>query len=250
VGTLDGRRVLVTGASSGIGRVTAVALDRAGARVALLARRHEALEQLAGTLTDAAVVPCDVTDPDATTVAVDAAADALSGLDGLVNAAGVAVPANLLDGEPADWRTTFEVNVLGLLHAVRAAVPHLRRNEPADVVNLSSMSGRRRASTQMTAYSASKHAVHVLSGGLREELHPLGVRVTTISPGFVDTPIFDRLDETEDVLHYRDRAAEVGLAPGDVAAQVVHALGLPSDVALPEVAITSLRQFRRPSSGS
>lgn len=244
MGTLDDRRVLVTGASSGIGRVTAVALDRAGARVALLARRREALEQLAGTLTDAAVVPCDVTDPDATATAVDAAAEALDGLDGLVNAAGVAVPANLLDGDPADWRATFEVNVLGLLHATRAAVPHLRGNEPADVVNISSLSGRRRASTQMTAYSASKHAVHVLSGGLRDELHPLGVRVTTVSPGFVDTPIFDGLPSTDDVERYRERAAEVGLAPGDVAAQVVHALGLPADVALPEIAITTLRQSR------
>lgn len=94
-------------------------------------------------------------------------------------------PGGIQQTTPDDWRLTFEVNVLGVLHVVGAALLHLRVAELADVVNVSSMSGRRRASVAMGIYSASKSAVHVLSDSLREELAPEGVRVTIVSPGYV-----------------------------------------------------------------
>ena len=234
---LSGRRILVTGASSGIGAATARALDAAGARVALLARSTSRLEEVAAELTDAHVAAADVTHPDTLTAAVDAAASALDGLDGLVNAAGVAFPGGVLDGDPADWRTTYEVNVLGLLAATRVALPHLQQAELADVVNVSSMSGRRVASPAMAIYSGSKHAVHAISQGMAMELADGPVRVSLVSPGYVDTPIFDGVDDA-----YRQRTATKGLAPEAVAAQVVHTVGQPADVRLVEVAMLSTRQ--------
>lgn len=234
---LTGRRILVTGASSGIGAATARALDAAGARVALLARTTSRLEEVAAGLTDAFVAAADVTHPDTLRPAIDAAASTLGGLDGLVNAAGVAMTGGVLDGDPADWRTMFEVNVLGLLAATRLALPHLQRAGLADVVNVSSMSGRRVASPTLAIYAGSKHAVHAISQGLAMELADGPVRVTVVSPGYVDTPIFEGIDA-----EYRERTATKGLRPEDVAAQVVHTIGQPADVRLVEVAMVSTRQ--------
>ena len=241
---LTGRRMLVTGASSGIGRSIATAAAEEGAAVALLARSEAELQELADQLPGQhAVVPCDVTDLDAVPSAVDAAAEHLGGLDAVVNAAGVVRPAKILEGDPAGWRAMFDVNVIGLLAVTQAAVSHLREQQPADVVLVSSMSGRRRPSTPMSVYGATKTAVHLLGDALREECKPLGIRVLTVSPGFVATPIFTHDEHaTERTEDYDERASEVGLQPEAVAAQVVHALAQPPDVQLLEVAMTSMEQ--------
>lgn len=230
------RRILVTGASSGIGTATARALVAAGHRVALLARSADRIAELAGEL-DAVAVPADVTDLDALTAAVDGASDALGGLDGLINSAGVAMTGGVQEGDPAHWRTMFDVNVLGLLYATRAALPHLRRADLADVVNISSMSGRRVASAELAIYAGSKHAVHAISQGMATELKETPVRVTVIASGYVDTPIFDAIDET-----YGERTSTLGLSPEDVADQVLHVVEQPADIRLVEVAMVSTRQ--------
>jgi NADP-dependent 3-hydroxy acid dehydrogenase YdfG len=192
VGSLEGRRVLVTGASSGIGAAVARAAADAGARVALLARRQEVLAELAAELDGVALV-ADVTDLAAVTEAVDRAAEELGGLDAVVTAAGLVRPGGIRDADPEDWRVMLEVNVLGTLHAVRAALPHLEAADHADVVTLSSMTGRRLATAELGVYAASKAGVHALSEGLRQELR---VRRRPIrgdggrGPGLVDTPIF------------------------------------------------------------
>lgn len=241
---LTGRHLLVTGASSGIGRAVAVAAAEEGASVALLARSEGPLRDLAELLPgEHAVVPCDVTDGRATTVAVEHAAEELGGLDGVVNSAGVVRPENILDADPDDWRAMFDVNVLGLLAVTRAAVPHLRAQHPADVVLVSSMSGRRRGSSRMSVYAATKHAVHCIGDGLREECKPLGIRVLTLSPGFVATPIFSHDEHATDAADDYDQTANaVGLSPEAVAEQVVGALAQPADVQLVEIAMTSLAQ--------
>lgn len=234
---LTDRRILVTGASSGIGAATARALDGAGARVALLARTASALEEVAADCTDAHVAAGDVTRPETLAPAVQAAADALGGLDGLVNAAGVAFTGGVRDGDPADWRTTYEVNVLGLLAVTRLVLAHLQRSDLADVVNISSMSGRRVASAALAIYAGSKHAVHAISQGMALELADTPVRVTVVAPGYVDTPIFEGVDAG-----YRQATATKGLDPADVAAQVVHVVGQPPGVRLVEVAMVSTAQ--------
>ncbi len=241
-GRLEGRRVLVTGASSGIGEATARAIVAAGGKVALLARSAETLDRLASELVGAVSVPADVTDPDATRAAVDAAAEQLGGLDGVVNSAGLALPGSIVEGDPSDWQAMFDVNVLGLLHATRAAVPHLRRAGRGDVVNISSMSGRRRASVALTVYSGTKFAVHVISDGMREELRPDGIRVTVIAPGFVVTPIFDDVPDEGMRGRYQDAMHASGLPVDVVAANIVHALAQPPEVDLVEIAMLSTRQ--------
>lgn len=237
--------MLVTGGSSGIGRSTAEAIVAEGGRVALVARGAPQLHEVALPMGDAAVVePVDVTDPDAVAVSVSRIGEALGGLDAVVNAAGVVRVGGIDATGPDDWKQTFDVNVLGLLNVTHAALPLLRETAgsgaaPADIVNLSSMSGRRRASVEMTVYSASKFAVHVISDGLREELSPDGIRVTIVSPSFVRTPIFDDIADDELRRRYQEAQATRGLAPEAVAAQVVHALAQPAGVNLFEIALLS-----------
>lgn len=238
---LTDRRVLVTGASSGIGLATARAARAAGARVALLARRAEVLASLADEL-DAVAVPADVTDPRAARGAVDRAAERLGGLDAVVNAAGALRPGPVAETSPEDWRLMVEVNLLGVLHVTQAAIPHLRAGGGVrDVVTVSSMSGRRLGSVGMGVYAATKAAVHMACEGLRRELGPDGIRVSIVAPGFVDTSLFQ--GSSADVDRLRAKAREVGLPAEQVAAGIVHVLGAPAEVVHPEVAMVSVAQL-------
>jgi len=242
-GPLLDRRVLVTGATSGIGRATAEAAVAAGAQVALVARSADDVAALASELGPAAhAAPGDVTDPDRVGASVATAVEAMGGIDAVICSAGAVRPGGILDTGPEDWKATFDVNVLGVLHTVGAALPHLRASTTADVVAISSMSGRRRASVAMGIYSASKFAVHVLCDSLREELSPEGVRVTIVSPGYVRTAIFDGVADDELRSEYQRRLATVGLDPAAVADQVVHALSQPPGVDLLEIALLSTDQ--------
>lgn len=278
---LHGRRVLVTGASSGIGAATARAIAAAGGRVALVARSTERLDSLAaeieaatggaGTAPDtgeadtapatasaehpsprAVALPADIVDPTAATAAVDHAADLLGGLDAVVNAAGVARPGPVATTPPDDWQLMLDVNVRGLLHVTQAALPHLAaaaeaggeedaRSRAADIVNVSSMSGRRVGSPPMGVYAASKAAVHALSGALRAEVGGEGIRVSVIAPGFVRTGIFDQQD-TDAARQLGRKGDEVGLPPEQVADRIVEVLSAPAGVVHVEVAMVSIDQ--------
>jgi NADP-dependent 3-hydroxy acid dehydrogenase YdfG len=240
VARLRGRRVLVTGASSGIGWATCRRLAEEGAQVAGLARREAALEELAAE-TGVVPAPADVTDADAAAAAVARAAGALGGLDAVVNAAGLVRPGPIADADPGDWRDMFGVNVLGLLHVTKAAVPFLRAAGRGDVVNLSSMSGRRLHSPELGVYAASKASVHALSEALRRELLGDRVRVSVLAPGLVDTPIFDGLED-ETATRLREQAPAAGLRADDVARTVADVLAAPEHLVHVEVAMLSLDQ--------
>ncbi|OKH99150.1 hypothetical protein A6A06_26615 [Streptomyces sp. CB02923] len=238
---LSARKVLITGGSAGIGEATARALTDRGAHVAVLARDSERLRAVARE-TGARPVPADLRDPDAVPRAVEAAADALGGLDALVNNAGSFRLGTVHDGRPADWREMVELNVLGLLAASQAAIPFLTRSGSGQLINISSMSGRRTPGAVTGVYAGTKHAVHAISDGLRDELHDRGIRVTVLSPGMVLTNrgayITDpQVRETTARWHQ-----EQGLDPADVAAQVCHVLAAPPDVHLVEIALISARQ--------
>lgn len=236
---LNDRRVLVTGASSGIGRAIAVACADAGARVAGIARRAERLEELADAH---GVVPVagDVTADGAPSL-VASAVDALGGLDVLVNAAGIARMGLIADTDPSDWRAMFDVNVLGLLEVTQAALPALK-DGGGSIVNISSMSGRRIPAAEGGVYSATKFAVHAISEALRMELQESGVRVTTMAPGFVSTEIFDDRPDSAVTERYRKMAAGVGMEAEDVAAAVLHALTAPASVGMVEIAMVPMSQ--------
>jgi NADP-dependent 3-hydroxy acid dehydrogenase YdfG len=243
---LDGRVAVVTGASSGIGEATARALSDAGASVAIGARRADRLEALAGNLTGPKLVrEVDVSDEEQARAFVQAAHDELGGLHILVNNAGVMLLGPVTDQTPDDWRRMVGVNLLGLLYCTHAALPLMGRNGRGDIVNISSVAGRR-AAAGAAVYNMTKFGVHAFSEALRQEALHAGVRVTTVAPGFVETelqghnthPLVRRTMERD-----REQIGEV-LKAEDIAAEIVHAVTRPPHVCVNEVVVRPTGQAR------
>ena len=187
-----GKTVVVTGASSGIGRETALAFGAAGARVALVARRRHVLDDVAQTITaqggEALVVPADVTKPAAVRACLRAVRTHFRRVDIVVNNAGVMIPSPVIDLKPADLDAMFKVNVFGALAVMQEAVRIMLDQGGGCIVNVASLAGRRGV-TPLGGYCASKFALVGLTEALRTELHASPVHVALVMPGVVDTPM-------------------------------------------------------------
>ncbi|MFL6047501.1 MAG: SDR family oxidoreductase [Propionibacteriaceae bacterium] len=192
-----GSVVVVTGASSGIGRATALRFATAGATVALTARRAAALQEVAveceGFGATVFMVPADITDEEAVRQVADKVAERFGRIDVWVNCAAVTAFAPFGEIPLSDFRRILEVNVMGYVHGARAALPHLRDQGKGVLINVSSIvSSVPQPYTH--AYSMSKAAVRVLGASLRQELRldgATGVKVCTVLPATIDTPFFE-----------------------------------------------------------
>lgn len=233
---LDGRRILVTGGSSGIGEAVARECVREGAQVAALARRADRLKDLASEIGCVPVV-ADVTDEASARQGVESCAASLGGIDVVINNAGVSLYESFSSGRAVNWRTMLEVNLLGTLYVTHAALPYLRASEAADIVNVSSATTHKPPTAINGVYTASKSAVRTVSESLRIELRDDDIRVTVVSPGAVATDI--ALGITDDAVResLAQHLAEVGLQPGDVARQITHLLTEPRRVSFKEILV-------------
>ena len=236
-GILKGRAALVTGASSGIGEATARALVAAGARVAAVARRRERLEALAGESGGAiAAEAADVSTEAGARGAVDFALRTFGRLDLLVNNAGVMLLGPVDVARPDDLRRMVELNLLGVMYASQAALPHLVASRGAVVV-VSSVAGKV-ARGGFAGYSASKFGVAAFAESLRQEMSPRGVRVTVVSPGIVAPELADHVTHEPSRRALAERvAALTPLRPEDVADAVLYAVSRPPHVAVGEIVI-------------
>jgi NAD(P)-dependent dehydrogenase (short-subunit alcohol dehydrogenase family) len=186
-GRLAGRKILITGAGSGIGKQTAELFAREGASLALLDLKGETAKAVASPLR-AHAFACDVSNEDAVRETVRAAAEALGGLDGVANVAGMAIPALLGETMFVDWNKVIGVNLNGPFLVCREAWPHLRKNDRATIVNVSSGSALLPVGMALGSYVASKAGLVALSKQMAYELAPK-IRVNVVCPGAVDTPI-------------------------------------------------------------
>ena len=187
---MNGRRVVVTGGSSGIGLGVAREIVKAGGEVCLVARRPEPLEEAAAGLGAAAWTRvCDVSDPQAVDGLSASVADHWGGLEGVVNCAGIAPMATAEETEPEVWDRTFEVNVRGPFLVIRSLLGPLRK-AGGSIVSISSTLAEKPI-PGMAAYNASKAALNQLTRSLALELAP-AVRVNAIMPAVVDTPIHEK----------------------------------------------------------
>jgi NADP-dependent 3-hydroxy acid dehydrogenase YdfG len=245
---LSGKAVAITGASSGIGEATALTLAKAGASVALGARRKDRIDELAARIEDeggtAVALEVDVSDEAAARGFIEAAHERLGRLDTLVNNAGVMLLGPVEQADSEDWRTMINVNLLGLMYCTHAALPIMLGQESGDIVNISSVAGRF-ARAGNAVYAATKFGVGAFSEGLRNEITERGVRVTRIKPGFVDTEL--QSHNTGEVLetleamreHLRDP-----LRAQDIANGILYAVSQPPNVSINEVLIRPTRQTR------
>jgi NADP-dependent 3-hydroxy acid dehydrogenase YdfG len=196
--------VAITGASSGIGAGVARVFSEAGYPLLLTARRIDAL--LALDLPRTMCRRHDVTDAEGYAAIVDEAEAEWGPVDLLVNNAGYMALDQVVDQRPDDWRRQFEVNCVGLLNTTHAVLPRMIERRTGTVINLGSTAGRN-VYENHTAYCGTKHAVHAMTEGLRREVAALGIRVTLMSPGMVDTELLSSTrspDIKKDYRAYRD----------------------------------------------
>ncbi len=250
-GPLDGTAALVTGASSGIGEATAVELARAGAKVAVVARRKDRLEELASRIGDAGgetlVLEADLTDEAAARAAIDEAAGSFGRLDTVVANAGVMLLGPIVDAPLTEWEQMVHVNLLGVLYTAHAALPHLLRaadSDPrrvADLVLISSVAGRV-ARNGSGVYNLTKHGVGAFGESLRQEVTGKHVRVSLIEPGAVATELTSH-NRPEIQQQNKDRWASMErLEASDIAETIGFVVTRPRRVAINEVLIRPSEQ--------
>jgi NADP-dependent 3-hydroxy acid dehydrogenase YdfG len=245
---LDGRVALVTGASSGIGEATAIALAGAGAAVAIGARRKDRLDALAATLRDDGArvlqLDLDVTDEQACRAAVDRTRAEFGGLDVLVNNAGVMLLGTILGADTEDWRRMLHTNVLGLMYMTHAAIEGMVEQGSGDVVNISSVAGRQ-ARKGAGVYNASKWAVNAFSESLRQEVTGRGVRIGLVEPGAVATELSSHITQPAARQASQDMAASMRtLRAEDIARAVLYLVTQPPHVAVNEILVRPTDQER------
>ena len=224
---LAGKSILVTGASSGIGRATAKLLAAHGARLVVAARSFDKLESLAREI-DAVPVACDVTSLDSVRKTVAAALQHFGKIDALFANAGLYLSGDVADGSPGDWSQLIDVNVKGVMNSVHSVLPGMLARGTGDILICSSISGHQAIHWE-PVYSASKHAVQSFVHGLRRQLLVKGIRVGAVAPGMVLNELWGIHDEEE-----INRRAELGegLRSTDVAEAVLFMLTRPSNVTI------------------
>jgi NADP-dependent 3-hydroxy acid dehydrogenase YdfG len=234
---LVGKRALVTGGGSGIGLATARQLLAEGASVAITGRNEGKLREAVAALhTPGRVVaiPADLTDASRAQRLVEAVTKELGGVDVLVNNAGVNIKQRLVSQlTPESWRHLVAGNLDGAFHCILAVLPGMRERKSGLIVNVNSISGKRASPLGGTGYIAAKFGLRGLAMGVAAEEMANGIRVSSIYPGEVNTPILE--DRPEPVSEERKRAM---LQPEDVAAAVVFIATLPEHVSIPELIIT------------
>jgi NAD(P)-dependent dehydrogenase (short-subunit alcohol dehydrogenase family) len=246
LGSFDGQVVLVTGASSGIGREIAVTFGRLKAAVALMARRRAELAQTARQITEAGgealVIPTDVTDERAVRDGVATVRRKWKRIDVLVNSAGVLLPARVGEMAAADFERMLRVNVFGALFAMQATLPLMEARGRGTIINIASLAGRRGYSP-LGGYCASKFALLGLTEALRMEVDGTDIHVGLVLPGVVDTPMVEGVDQREvlsgwptvlnmpvewvavaTILATRFRLREIAVPPGAATLEVLAAL--------------------------
>jgi NADP-dependent 3-hydroxy acid dehydrogenase YdfG len=233
---IEGKVVVITGASSGLGEATARHLARHGAKLVLGARRLGRLQALAAELSlgNDAVVQTDVTQYEQVKRLVDRAVQAHGRIDVILNNAGLMPHSPLERGKVQDWDRMIDVNVKGVLYGIAAALPHMKAQKSGHIINVSSVAGHK-VRPGSAVYSATKTAVRVISEGLRQEVKPYNIRTTVISPGAVATELPQSVTEPDVAQGIQDFYEKVAIPADSFARMVLFAMSQPEEVDVNEI---------------
>lgn len=225
---LTDKIAVVTGAGSGIGEAIATLLHEEGAKVVLAGRNKDKLQNVANQLAQDSVkvVPTDVTKKEEVDELIKIAQQTFGGLDIVINSAGQMLSSKITDYQVDEWDSMIDVNIKGTLYTAQAALPTMLEQSSGHLINIASISGFE-VTKSSTIYGATKAAVHTITQGLEKELAKTGVKVTSISPGMVDTAITAAYNPS-------DRKK---LDPQDIAEAVLYALTQPSHVNVNEITV-------------
>jgi NADP-dependent 3-hydroxy acid dehydrogenase YdfG len=242
---IEGKVVVITGASSGLGEATARHLSEQGASVVLGARREGRIRSLADELTgsrgNALAVATDVTQRDQVQKLVDAAVQTYGRVDVMINNAGLMPQAPLERLQVDEWDRMIDVNIKGVLYGIAAALPYMKQQKSGHVINVSSVAGHK-VGPGFAVYAATKHAVRALSEGLRQEVKPYNIRTTVISPGAVATELPQSVTDPDTAERIRKFYAEVAIPADSFARAVAFAIGQPEEVDVNEILFRPTRQ--------
>lgn len=242
---IEGKVVVITGASSGLGEAAARLLSARGAAVVLGARRVDRIQALAEELAAAGgkalALETDVTDRGQVRRLVDAAVEAYGRIDVIINNAGL-MPQSLLEKLQVDeWDRMVDVNIKGVLYGIAAALPHMQRQKGGQIINVSSVAGHK-VGPGSAVYAATKHAVRALSEGLRQEVKPHNIRTTVISPGAVATELPNTITDAGVAERVSQLYADVAIPADSFARAVAFAMSQPEDVDINEILFRPTRQ--------
>ena len=241
---IEGKVVVITGASSGLGEATARLLSAQGATIVLGARRVDRIQAIVDELTNsggkALAVATDVTDPDQVKALVDAAVQTYGRIDVMINNAGLMPHSPLERLKIDDWNQMIDVNIKGVLYGIAAVLPYMQQQKAGHIINVSSVAGHK-VRPGGVVYAATKHAVRVLSEGLRMEVKPYNIRTTVISPGAVATELPNSITEPDIAENVR-KGYEIAIPADSFARMVVFAMSQPEDVDVNEILFRPTRQ--------
>jgi len=242
---IAGKVVVVTGASSGLGEATARLLSAQGATIVLGARRMDRLLSLTAELSSkggkALAVATDVVDRDQVKNLVDTAVKQFGRVDVMINNAGLMPQAPLERLKIDDWDQTIDVNIKGVLYGIAAALPHMQRQKSGHFINVSSIAGHK-VGPGWAVYAATKHAVRVLSEGLRMEVKPYNIRTTIISPGAIATELPQSAGEPDMVAGIQSFYNDMAIPADSFARVVAFAISQPADMDVNEILFRPTRQ--------
>jgi len=242
---IEGKVIVITGSSSGLGEAAARHLAQQGAVVVLGARRQERIESLADDIKkdggEALAVATDVSKVDQVKALVDTAVQTYGRIDVLINNAGV-MPVSPLDRYKIDeWDQMIDINIKGVLYGIAAALPHMQEQKSGHIINLSSVAGHK-VWNGSAVYSATKTAVRALTEGLRQEVKPYNIRTTIISPGSLSTELHNTISEPDIAEGIQNIIKDASMSPDAFARIVAFAISQPEDVDVNEILFRPINQ--------
>jgi NADP-dependent 3-hydroxy acid dehydrogenase YdfG len=243
---IEGKVVVITGASSGLGESTARHLAKLGATVVLGARRKGRLDAIVKNIqadgAEALAVSVDVTNRAQVEALVQKAIDTYGKIDVLVNNAGIMPIAPLSLLKVDEWDRMIDLNIKGVLYGIAAALPHMKQQKSGHIINTASVFGIKVFAPGGTVYCATKAAVRTLSEGLRAEVHGDGIRTTIISPGAVDSELKASTSDEASSKAVNELYRALAIPANSIARAIAYAIEQPADVDINEIVVRPTAQ--------